>query len=122
MTASRDVPRYSFEIEKRAKKRFSWVFVEYAGRGRRVLARSNRDYKRKKRAEKAVCTFRKKTGSADIRDADGGTDAFDLPPSRFEFTPYAVSLRVSGPSAQRTCVGADDFGNGKDADRSSPSA
>jgi uncharacterized protein YegP (UPF0339 family) len=85
------VTSYSFEIVRRPNDRLSWRFVEFRDDRRRVLAHADRDYRDKERAEKAICVIKKEASEADVFDATGATDDFDLPMRSFEITPYAVS-------------------------------
>lgn len=47
-----------FEIVRRADRRYSWLLVEVEGERRRVLARSQRDHRSRKRVEKAIAELR----------------------------------------------------------------
>jgi hypothetical protein len=96
------VTSYSFKIVRRPNDRFSWVFVEVRGDRRRVLARADRDYRYKERAEKAIGVIRKKAWGAEFLDATGATDDFDLPARGFEIAPYVVPLVIGQPRARHT--------------------
>jgi hypothetical protein len=96
------VTSYSFEIVRRPNDRFSWVFVEVRGDRRRVLARADRDYRYKERAEKAIGVIKKKAWGAEVFDGTGATDDFDLPVRGFEIAPYVVPLVIGQPRARHT--------------------
>jgi hypothetical protein len=96
------VTGYSFEIVRRPNDRYSWKFVEDRGDRRRVLARADRDYRDKERAEKAICVIQNAASGADVVDASGATDVFALPARSFEITPYAVPLLIGQPRARRS--------------------
>jgi uncharacterized protein YegP (UPF0339 family) len=96
------VTSYSFEIVRRPNDRLSWRFVEFRDDRRRVLAHADRDYRDKERAEKAICVIKKEASEADVFDATGATDDFDLPMRSFEITPYVVPLLIGQPQARHT--------------------
>jgi hypothetical protein len=96
------VTSYSFEMVRRPNDRYSWVFVEDRGDRRRVLARGDRDYRDKERAEKAICVIKNAALRAGVVDATGATDVFDLPARSFEITPYVVPLLIGQPWARHT--------------------
>jgi hypothetical protein len=85
------VRNYWFEIVRRTYDRYSWVFVEDRNGRRRVLARSERDYRSKKRVKRAIARIQDVLGDADVFDA---TDPLDLPDVSFERTPDALPLLV----------------------------
>jgi uncharacterized protein YegP (UPF0339 family) len=95
------VTEYQFEIVKRAKGRFSWVFFEADGGRRRVLARADRDYRNKKRAKKAICTLRDQASGAELLPGKCSSDDTDLPPTYFELTPPSTPLPVGRATKQR---------------------
>ena len=92
----------SFEIVGRPDDRYSWKFVEDRGDRRRVLARADRDYRHKERAEKAIGVIKKKAWDAQVFDATDPTDDFDLPVRGFEIAPYVVPLVIGQPRARHT--------------------
>jgi hypothetical protein len=96
------VTSYSFEIVGRPDDRYSWKFVEDRGDRRRVLARADRDYRHKERAEKAIGVIKKKAWDAQVFDATDPTDDFDLPVRGFEIAPYVVPLVIGQPRARHT--------------------
>ena len=95
--------RYSFEIIRRGLDRFSWVFVEVCDGRRRVLARADRDFRKKKRAKKAACALQEAVADAEIIDATGDEDSFDLPATSFEIAPVraAAAGRTAADQARR---------------------
>ena len=99
------VSRYSFEIIRRGFDRFSWVFVEVCDGRRRVLARADRDFRKKKQARRAVCALQDAVADAEIIDATGGNDPSDLPATSFEIAPYALPLVVGPPPITRAVTG-----------------
>ena len=99
------VSRYSFEIIRRGFDRFSWVFVEVCDGRRRVLARADRDFRKKKQARRAACALQDAVADAEIIDATGGNDPSDLPATSFEIAPYALPLVVGPPPITRAVTG-----------------
>ena len=84
-----------FEIIRRSRKRFEWVFVGVRDGRPRVLARSGRDYRSRKRARRAIRRLQYAFPEAGIRNAD----RFSLPYTKFELVPGVLPLRVqSAPS------------------------
>jgi len=81
---------YRIEIVRRACGRFGWVFVRIDERGRRVLARSDRSYKSRKRVRQAITALR----DADVFDATKGYAPFPLPTTSFKLVPGVVPLIV----------------------------
>jgi hypothetical protein len=89
-----------FEIVRRPYDRYSWLFVEVEDGRRRVLARSDRDYRSAKRLRSAIEDLREVLPGADVVDATGSTDpdGFELPASGFRFVSGVVPLVVEeGP-------------------------
>jgi hypothetical protein len=82
---------YRFEIVHRAFGRFGWIFVRINDRGRRVLARSERSYRSRKRVRRAIGALR---GADDIVDATEGYLPVPLPATSFEFVPGVLPLIV----------------------------
>ena len=91
---------YSFEIVTLLNDRVSWRLVEFRDDGPRVLVHADRDYRDKKRAEKAICVIQNAARDADVVDATGATDVCDLPARSFEITPYVVPLLFGPPRAR----------------------
>jgi hypothetical protein len=82
--------QYRFEIVRRGFGRFGWIFVRIDDRGRRVLARSERSYRSKKRVRRAIAAF----DNAPIVDATKEFLPFPLPATSFKFVPGVVPLIV----------------------------
>jgi hypothetical protein len=85
---------YHFEIVRRTYRRFSWRFVviEEDGR-RRVLDRSHRDYRSRKRVRRAILAMQ----SAHVDDCSGSDgDLFPLPATSFRIVGGVVPLMVDG--------------------------
>ena len=81
---------YRIEIVRRSWGRFGWVFVRIDERGRRVLARSDRSYKSRRRVCKAVDALKE----AGVYDATKGSAPFPLPAAAFRLVPGVVPLIV----------------------------
>jgi hypothetical protein len=81
---------YRFEIVRRAFDRFGWVFVRIDDRGRRILARSERSYRSRKRVKRAIAALKE----APIVDATEDYLPFPLPATSFRFVPGVVPLIV----------------------------
>lgn len=92
---------FSFEIVRRGFRRFSWVLVEERDGHRRVLARSHRDYRKKKKVEDALADFRQGVADALVVDASGWPQGHDEVDATFELAPYVVSLVVGEPVRRR---------------------
>lgn len=92
---------YRFEIVKRAKGRFSWVFAEGDGGRRRVLARADRDYRNKKRAKEAIETVRRRASGADVVSPVRSPNDTDLPATSFEFAEDVLPLPVVSGQRRR---------------------
>lgn len=84
-----------FEIVRRSRKRYDWVFVAARDGRPRVLARSGRDYRSRKKTRRAITRLRSAFPLAEIRD----TDPFRLPYTRFEVVPGVLPLRVQSTQA-----------------------
>jgi hypothetical protein len=82
--------RYRLEIVRRTSGRFGWIFVRIDDRGRRVLARSERSYRSRKRVLRAICALK----DAGIADATEGYLPFPLPATSFRFVRHVVPLIV----------------------------
>jgi hypothetical protein len=81
--------RYWFEVFHQANDRWSWQFVEFRGGRPRVLARSGRDYRSRKRARLAVRKFTQVIAGAQILT---GVSGYQLPTSRFAVDYNVVPL------------------------------
>jgi len=81
--------RYRFEIVRRAFGRFGWILVDQR-RGRRVLARSERSWRSKKRVARAI----KGLAGADVVDRTNGRSQFQLPNTSFHLLTDVVPLIV----------------------------
>jgi hypothetical protein len=89
------VKDFWFEIVRRSRKRYEWVFVGARDGRPRVLARSGRDYRSRKKTRRAIERLQYAFPRADIRNAD----PFPLPYTKFEVVPGVLPLRVqSAPS------------------------
>jgi hypothetical protein len=80
---------YRFEIV-RWGGRFGWIFVRIDDRGRRVLAVSERSYRRKKRVKDAIAALRE----AGIVDMTKKRRGYQLPDTSFEYVSGVVPLIV----------------------------
>lgn len=90
-----DVNDFWFEIVRRSRKSYEWVFVGVKDGRPRVLARSGRDYQSRKKTRRAIRRLQYAFPRADIRN----TDPFPLPYTKFEVVPGVLPLRVqSAPS------------------------
>jgi hypothetical protein len=87
---SKEMKEYRIEIVRRSWRRFGWVFVRIDERGRRVLARSDRSYKSRKRVRQAIDALRE----ARVFDATKGYAPFPLPATGFRLVPGVVPLIV----------------------------
>ena len=88
---------FFFEITRSGFGRYAWVFVEIRDHRRRVLARSARDYKSRKRVRAAIERLRAAVPGARVVDGTGAR--FRLPPTRFHYVPGVLPLPVGHPSA-----------------------
>jgi hypothetical protein len=89
------VKDFWFEIVRRSRKRYEWVFVGTRDGRPRVLARSGRDYRSRKKTRRAIRRLQYAFPRADSRNAD----PFPLPYTKFEVVPGVLPLRVqSAPS------------------------
>ena len=79
--------QYRFEIVRRGNDRFYWLFVVVKRSGRRVLARSARDYGSPRKVRGAIETLQ----SVDV---DTTEDPFTLPATSFRIVPGVVPLMV----------------------------
>jgi hypothetical protein len=90
--------QYWFEIFRRTYDRWSWHFVEVRDGERRVLARSGRDYRSRRRARRAIRALKRAVRGAQVVVPGGnGQEGFPLPASSFALVPGVVPLMVGGP-------------------------
>jgi hypothetical protein len=82
--------RYHFEIVRRAFGRFGWVIVDERRRRRRVIARSERSYRSKKRVRRAI----DRLGGGRIVDRTKEPRGFQLPRTSFQLLPGVTPLIV----------------------------
>lgn len=101
--------QYWFEIFRQTLDRWSWRFVVLRDGERRVLARSGRDFRSRRRARRAVRRVRRAMRRAPIVVV--GQDGFPLPATSFAFEPGVVPLVVQGsrdefePAGARQSIG-----------------
>jgi hypothetical protein len=81
--------RYCFEIVRRANGRYGWRFVVIDDCGRRVLARSERTWRRRKRVRKFIEALQE-AGIEDVTDHAH----FPLPETSFRLVPGVLPLLV----------------------------
>jgi uncharacterized protein YegP (UPF0339 family) len=79
-----------FEIVRRSRNRYAWVFIGVRDGRPRVLAESGRDYRSRKKARRAIARLRYEVQDAEIRRP------FTLPRTRFQRVPGVVPLIVDG--------------------------
>lgn len=87
----RVVNDFWFEVVRRSRNRYDWVFVADCDGRPRVLARSGREYRSRKKVRRAIRRLRYEFPRADIRRGDEG---FSLPRTRFELVPGVLPLVV----------------------------
>lgn len=86
---------FVFEIVRSRFGRYSWLLVELDGGRRRVLLRAERDYRSRRRVEKAICRLQEIVAGAAVVDATrSDDDAFPLPNRYFSLDPDLVPLVV----------------------------
>src|SRR5690242_7009803 len=104
---------YRIEIGTRGLSRFGWTYVRIDDRGTRVLARSERSYRSKKRAKAAIDALQ----CAGVFDAtESYCVAVSLPAATFERVPAVVRLVVDG-SPRRGRRTASDMADSAEARR-----
>jgi hypothetical protein len=113
------VTKFWFETFQREFGGFGWQLVEGDGDCRRVLARSDGDFRSEKKARRAVCALQEVVGAAEfvddtlrafqdvvvhatILDATDDDDACDVPASTFMFAPDADPLVIAESPARDT--------------------
>jgi uncharacterized protein YegP (UPF0339 family) len=82
---------YRFEIVRRRSDRFGWRVVAIDDAGRRVIGRSERSYRSRKKATKAINALR----AAYVDDTTRPPDGFPLPATKFEVVPGVLPLIVA---------------------------
>jgi hypothetical protein len=82
---------YRFEIVRRKSDRFGWRVVAIDDAGRRVLGRSERSYRSRKKANQAINALR----AAYVDDTTRPRDGFALPATKFEVVPGVLPLIVA---------------------------
>jgi hypothetical protein len=112
--------RYRIEIVRRAFGRFGWIFVRIDERGRRVLARSERSYRSRKRVQRAITRLQ----DARIDDTTEGDLPFPLPAKSFKIDHDTLPLildesPVEAPDAVSKVRAKKE---GKNDDREEPAA
>jgi hypothetical protein len=94
--------QYWFEIFRQTYDRWSWHFVEVRDGRRRVLARSGRDYRSRKKARQAVNRFAEALQEARIMPGGAG---YRLPASKFAVdygvVPLMAGVSRRGPKSTR---------------------
>jgi hypothetical protein len=100
---------YFFEIVKRAFDRYTWVLVVYCRGRRRVIARSNRDYRSPGKARRAVERLQGAMGKAEIVDNFSSTGDYT-----FEILEDVLPLPVGSAQDAQDADGQD--ADGQDAD------
>jgi hypothetical protein len=82
---------YRFEIVRRNSDRFGWRIVVVDDAGRRVLGLSERSYRSRKKANRAIDALR----AAYVDDTTRRRDGFTLPDTKSEVLPGVLPLIVS---------------------------
>jgi hypothetical protein len=82
---------YRFEIVRRRSDRFGWRVVAIDDARRRVLGRSERDYRSRKKAKKAIDALR----VALVEDTTRSPRGSRLPDTEFEVVPGVLPLIVA---------------------------
>ena len=86
---------YWFDIIRRSRKRYEWVFVAFRDGRPKVLARSGRDYRSRKKTRRAIRRLQYVFPRAGIRSRD----PYRLRYTKFEIVPGVQPLPVtSAPS------------------------
>ena len=80
---------FFFEIVERPYDRYSWILVEYRRDRRRVIARTNRDYRSPRKAYRAAQRLQRAIEDAEIVDAFSRTRDY-----RFEVLEDVLPLRT----------------------------
>src|SRR5262245_28224572 len=87
-----------FEIVRRSFDRYEWVFVGLRDGRPRVLARSGRDYRSRKKARRAIAQVREAFPGAEVRRS------FTLPRTRFQLVPGVLPLIVEDAPSGATPI------------------
>jgi hypothetical protein len=96
--------QYWFEIFRQSLGRWSWRFVENRDGERRVLARSSRDFRSRRRVRRSIRRLRRNVlGAPVIVVGQGG---FPLPTSTFTIVPGVQPLPVQRSSDEFELAGA----------------
>jgi hypothetical protein len=85
-----------FEIVRRPYGRFSWLLVQLRRGRRRVLARSERDYRSRGKVRRVIEAIKDVVPNAPVFDA---TRPFTLPDTSFHIVGDVLPLPVGGPPA-----------------------
>jgi hypothetical protein len=96
--------QYWFEIFRQSFDRWSWRFVENRDGKRRVLARSSRDFRSRRRARRSIRRLRRNILGAPIIVV--GQGGFPLPASTFTIVPGVQPLPVQRSSDDFEPAGA----------------
>jgi uncharacterized protein YegP (UPF0339 family) len=96
--------QYWFEIFRQSFDRWSWRFVVDRDGERRVVARSGRDFRSRRRARRSIRRLRSNIGAAPIVVV--GQGGFPLPASTFTLVPGVVPLPVQGSPDEFERAGA----------------
>jgi uncharacterized protein YegP (UPF0339 family) len=92
---------HHFEIVRRAYGSFSWLLVNPKGR---VVARSESDWRSKKRVGEAIDRLRETVDEAEVVDATN--DPSSLPTTSFALAPDVLPLLVGEPAEYLTAASA----------------
>jgi hypothetical protein len=102
---------YWFEIFRENVDRWAWRFVVLRDGERRVLARSGRDFRSRRRARRSIRRLRTNIEGAPIIVV--GQGGFPLPASTFTLVPGVVPLPVQGsPDEFEPAVARQSLGTG----------
>jgi hypothetical protein len=103
---------YWFEIFRQNVDRWAWRFVVLRDGERRVLARSGRDFRSRRRARRSIRRLRTNIEGAPIIVV--GQGGFPLPASTFTLVPGVVPLPVQGsPDEFEPAVARQSLGTGR---------
>lgn len=81
---------FFFDIIRRSRNSYEWVFVAFRDGRPRVLARSGRDYRSRKKTRRAIERLQYAFPRAEIRSRD----PYPLPYTRFDLVPGVLPLRA----------------------------
>jgi hypothetical protein len=85
---------FCFNVIRLPHGRFTWVLLERREGVARVVARSGRDYRSRKRVQRAIERLQESVGAAEIVDA-GDDPLFEFPDRSFGVDTVAVALVVA---------------------------